>query len=178
MEQSDFVVVLNRVPPEGLSLSFRVDDARSAGIDLAVPLAGPLEADLEVHRIDGELRVTGEVRATVRLECSRCLRPFTLPVRGAVDAVFASRAAVAAEGDRELDEEDLDVQPLEHGAADLRGVIAEQVHLAIPIKPLCSEQCRGICPHCGADLAGGPCGCAPLQGDPRWEALRKLSVSG
>ena len=178
MEQSDFVVILNRVPPEGIDLSIRVDDPARAGIDLALPLDGALEADLEVRRLEGELHVSGEVRATVLLDCSRCLRSFPLPLRGAVEATFAPRAVVAEEGDRELAEEDLEVQPLEHGAADLRGVVAEQVHLAVPIKPLCSEDCRGICPRCGADHAGGPCGCPPPPGDPRWEALRKLAPTG
>jgi len=171
-------VFSNKLPPEGLDLSFSVEDPAAAGLELAVPLAGPLEADLEVRRLDGEIRVVGEVRATVLLECARCLGRFPFPVRGEVDTVFAPRQEVAAGGDRELAEEDLEVQPLEHGAADLRGVITEQVHLAIPIKPLCSDQCRGICPRCGRDLAAGPCGCPPPPGDPRWEALRKLSVSG
>jgi uncharacterized protein len=178
VEQSDFVVILNRLPPEGVELAIRVDDPARAGIELALPLDGPLEADLAVRRLEGELSVTGEVRATVLLECARCLRPFPLPVRGAVAAVFAPRAEAAGEGDRELEGDDLEVQPLEHGAADLRAVIAEQVHLAVPIKPLCAEDCRGICPQCGADHAGGPCGCAAPPGDPRWEALRKLAVPG
>ena len=58
----------------------------------------------------------------------------------------------------------------------LRGVIAEQIHLALPLKPLCREDCPGICPRCGRPGAEADCGCAPVAGDPRWEALKKLTV--
>jgi uncharacterized metal-binding protein YceD (DUF177 family) len=86
--------------------------------------------------------------------------------------------AKLVEGDHqhELAPDELEVEPLVQGGADLRGVIAEQIHLNLPLKPLCRDDCPGICPHCGRPGAGGPCGCAPAAGDSRWEALRKLKV--
>lgn len=177
MEHSDFVVYLNKVPPEGLGLSFEIADPARAGIDLGVRLDGPIRAEFDVQRFGSELRVAGTVGAAVRLECSRCLAPFVLPVESAVSVTFAPPAEAAGdEHQRELAEDELEIESLVQGAADLRGVIAEQIHLAVPLKPLCSEDCRGICPHCGKDLAGGPCGCRPAGVDPRWEALKKLTV--
>lgn len=178
MQRSDFVVFLHKVPPEGVSLSLEIDEPAKAGIRLDVAVDGPVGADLSVERFENELRVSGEVRANLRLECSRCLASFDLPVRSAVDALFAPPAAAAGEDQHELAADDLEVQPLEQGAADLRGLIAEQIHLAVPLQPLCSPDCRGICPRCGRDLAGGPCECRPEGADPRWEALRKLAVKG
>lgn len=173
------MVYLNKIPPEGLHRSWVIADPRAAGVDLAVPVEGPVTADFDVERFDGEMRVSGEVGATLRLDCSRCLAPFDLPVRSEVEAIFASRDEDAEEEGRELGANDLEVQFLDAaGGTDLRGVIAEHVHLALPLKPLCSPDCRGICPRCGADLAGGACGCPPTATDPRWEALRKLSVKG
>jgi uncharacterized protein len=151
VEHSDFIVYLNKIPPEGLDLTFEIADPARAGIDLRVPVDGQIRARFDVQRLGGEIRVSGSVAAGLRLECSRCLAPFVLPVDAEVGVSFAPRSA------------------------DLRGVIAEQIHLALPLKPLCSEDCRGICPRCGKEAAGD-CGCAPAGADPRWEALKKLTV--
>lgn len=178
MEHSEFIVYLNKLPPEGLDLEFEIEDPAKAGLALSVPVDGPVRARLNVQRLGNEMRVDGTVSAAVRLECSRCLAPFDLAVEGEVGVSFAPPSAVAddAEHQHELSADELDVEPLVQGGADLRGVIAEQIHLALPLKPLCSEECRGICPHCGREAAAGACGCAPPAGDPRWEALKKLTV--
>jgi uncharacterized protein len=176
VEHIDFVVYLNKIPPEGLDLSFEIADPARAGIDLQVPVEGPIRAQFDVQRLGGEIRVSGSVAAALRLECSRCLAPFVLPVDAGVGVSFAPRSAAAdEEHQHELSADELETEPLVQGGADLRGVIAEQIHLALPLKPLCSEDCRGICPRCGEETAG-ECGCAPAGGDPRWEALKKLTV--
>lgn len=178
MEHSDFIVYLNKLPPEGLELEYEIEDPAKAGIALSVPVEGPLRAHLSVQRLGNEMRVDGTVRATVRLACSRCLTAFPFVIEGEVGVSFAPPSAVAADDEHqhELSPDELDLEPLVQGGADLRGVVAEQVHLALPLKPLCSDDCRGICPHCGRDAAAGDCGCAPPAGDPRWEALKKLTV--
>lgn len=178
MEHNDFIVYLSKIPPEGLDLAFEIADPGKAGVELSVPVAGPIRACLDVQRFGKELRVSGSVEATLRLECSRCLAAFELPMLGEVAVSFAPRAVdTHEEHQHELSEEELDVLPLVQGGGDLRGVIAEQIHLAIPIKPLCSDDCRGLCPRCGRDPASGACGCAPAGADPRWEALGKLTIS-
>lgn len=177
MDRNDFIVFLHKIPPEGLLLSWEIAGAREAGIVLDVPLEGPLSAEFRVERFGAEMRVSGTVRATAILECSRCLSPFPLPIDGRVEASFAPRAKQEGEESHELSEDDLEVEPLVGGATDLRTLIAEQIHLALPMKPLCSSGCRGICPRCGSDLVDGSCGCAPTGGDPRWEALKKLTIS-
>ena len=180
MEHSDFIVYLNKIPPEGLGISFEIEDPARAGITLGVRVDGPIRARFDVQRLGNEIHVTGGVRAALRLECSRCLAPFVLPVDSEVDVSFAPPSSVAPDDEHqhELSQDELEVEALVGGGADLRGVVAEQIHLALPLKPLCSEDCRGICPHCGQEVAAGPCGCTPAGGDPRWEALRKLTVPG
>jgi uncharacterized protein len=177
MEHSDFVVLLNKVPPEGLETSFEIANPAGIGIDVAVPLEGPIVAEFEIQRLGNEIQVEGTVRATVRLQCSRCLEPFSYAVAGEVASTFAPPAKVV-EGDHqhELAQDELEVEPLVQGGADLRGIIAEQIHLNLPLKPLCREDCPGICPHCGRPTVDGACGCAPAAGDSRWEALKKLKV--
>jgi uncharacterized protein len=61
---------------------------------------------------------------------------------------------------------------------DLTGELRQAVLIDIPIRSLCSETCRGLCPTCGADREVEPCGCADDPVDPRWEALRKASGPG
>lgn len=177
MKRADFIVLLNKIPPEGEERSFEIADPAGAGIEIAAPLEGPLRADFQIQRLGKEIQVSGTVNATVRLQCSRCLAPFSFPVSGEVDATFAPPPK-AAEGEHqhELAEDELEVEPLVQGGADLRGVIAEQIHLNLPLKPLCREDCPGICPHCGRPVAAGDCGCAPAPADSRWEALKKLKV--
>jgi len=150
MERFDFIVLLNKIPTEGLERSYEIANPSGAGIDLAVPLEGPINADFEIQRLGNEIQVTGTVRATARLQCSRCLAPFAHAVAGSVEATFAPPPKLV-EGDHqhELAQDELEVEPLVQGGADLRGVIAEQIHLNLPLKPLCREDCPGICPHCG-----------------------------
>jgi len=175
MEHSSFIVVLSKIPPEGLERSYKIADPARAGIEIAAPLEGPIAADFAIERLGNEIQVTGTVCTTVRLQCSRCLAPFSFPVAGDVAAMFVPPAKDdEGEHQHELAEGELEVEPLVQGGADLRGIIAEQIHLNLPLKPLCRDDCPGICPHCGS--AAGGCGCAPPAGDPRWEALKKLTV--
>jgi uncharacterized protein len=177
MEHSDFVVLLNKIPPEGLERSYEIANPAGVGIEIAVALEGPIVASFEIERLGNEVQVTGTVSATALLQCSRCLTPFRYPLGGEVEATFAPPAKLAeGEHQHELTQDELEVEPLVQGGADLRGVIAEQIHLNIPLKPLCREDCPGICPHCGRPAGAGECGCAPVAGDSRWEALRKLKV--
>lgn len=178
MDRSDFIVFLHKIPPEGLQLSWVIAESRLAGMDLAIPLQGPIAAEFKVERFGHEIHVNGEVRGTFLLECSRCLRSFPQPFQGEVQATFAPPSKADGDETHELTAEELEVAPLIGGGADLRGLIAEQIHLALPIQPLCSRDCRGICPHCGRDLALGACVCAPEGGEPRWEALKKLAIKG
>ena len=137
---------------------------------LAVPLEGPINADFEIQRLGNEIQVTGTVRATARLQCSRCLAPFDYAVAGTVEATFAPPAKLV-EGDHqhELAQDELEVEPLIQGGADLRGVIAEQIHLNLPLKPLCREDCPGICPHCGAQYDKTGClDCGALHPIGEW----------
>jgi uncharacterized protein len=177
MEHSDFVVLLNKIPPEGLEREFEIANPAAAGIELSVPLAAPIRAHFEVERLGNEIRVHGTVGTSVRLECSRCLAPFAHEVDADVDAMFAPQSKDEdEEHQHELAPDELEVQPLVEGGADLRGVIAEHIHLALPLKPLCRESCVGLCPRCGREAAAGHCGCEPAGVDPRWEALKKLTV--
>ena len=127
--------------------------------DEPVRFAGVLEA---VH--DGIL-VTGTVRTRWHGRCRRCLEP----AEG--ELVVEVRELCVEHGDDEttyaLGHEELDLEPIVHDACILE----------LPLAPLCSEECLGLCPECGANRNTEPCGCAAVS-DPRWSALRLLADGG
>lgn len=159
-------------------------------VDLHAAADGPVEtnaevaaddpafADLEIAptrpvRVSGRLMASGpgsyywegRVRTEVRVVCRRCLAAVTAPVDDAVRLLFT-------EDDDNNDPSAVTIPP--HAAElELADVIREVLILAAPEYPLCREDCRGLCPRCGADLNDGPCGCRP-DTDPRWVALHGL----
>ena len=135
-------------------------EARATAEELQLPAAewpGEVEASLGLDRTGDLVSVRGRVRSSARLECVRCLRSFELPLT--VDlTVVADRA-----GSRVRLEEDLEADDymLFHDGRelDLSEQVREALLLELPITPHCREDCRGLCPRCGADLNQGACGC-------------------
>ena len=96
-----------------------------------------------------------------------------------VDAPFElryvpQRRATPARSEREIAEDDLTTAFYQEGALDVIDLLREQFQLALPMKPLCSEACRGLCPECGANLNRTECECKPVWEDPRLAALKGL----
>ena len=107
------------------------------------------------------------------LRCVRCLETVALPVSSDLDLLIQIGGAEAAAEERALEEQDLGIIFLENPLLDTRPILIEQIQLGVPMKPLCKEDCAGLCPSCGADLNQGPCGCREVT-DPRWGALAAL----
>jgi uncharacterized protein len=173
---SDFVVFLDQIPPDGLVRDLEIPDAESAGFDLALPQEGPLRVHLAISRHGNEVLVRGKVALDVGLECSRCLRSFSTALESELERYLEEAKGCGGDEEGDLTEEEIDIDPLERGVIDLREMIAEQIHLSLPVKPLCEENCRGLCPRCGVDLNKETCSCAVDETDPRWEALKQLKV--
>lgn len=128
-----------------------------------------------IYKDDKTVFFNGEVTATLDLSCSRCLKQFEMGIKEDVMAVFMPRASMSAVVDEvEVTQEDVDVQLYDEDELDLFGPAHDQVALAVPMRPLCAESCKGLCPRCGHDLNEGPCGCAEPVGDSRFAALKKL----
>lgn len=138
-------------------------------------VAAPVELSMEVQKAGRDTyQATG--RATTRLEmaCSRCLEPFEMPVDAAFNLRYVPLAENTGEGEREVAEEDLATAYYREGLLDVNEMLREQFQLALPMKPLCGEECRGLCPECGANLNRAACDCVPKWEDPRLAALRGL----
>ncbi len=109
------------------------------------------------------------------LRCDRCLGPVTVPVTSEVDLLLLLHDGEEEKEERELAGEDLGIRFLEEEELDTRPISIEQLHLGVPMKPLCRDDCAGLCGTCGADLNPGPCDCRSA-GDPRWSALAALAA--
>jgi uncharacterized metal-binding protein YceD (DUF177 family) len=129
----------------------------------------------DVHRQDtARYRVVGHLTGELELTCSRCLEPFTLPVATEFDLRYVPRTENVGEGEREVEEDDLATAFYSEDQIDLEHLILEQFQLALPMKPLCTTACKGLCPQCGTNLNTGACNCAGKWIDPRLEALKNF----
>ncbi|HEX6966006.1 MAG TPA: DUF177 domain-containing protein, partial [Gemmatimonadaceae bacterium] len=116
----------------------------------------------------GRFYWSGRIEGTANLACSRCLTPVTAQVSDDVHLFFV-------EADDEVAEDpDAFRLPPRAQVVDVRPAIREQWLLSAPSFAVCREECKGICPKCGADLNAGPCGCSTQEPDHRWDALRNL----
>jgi len=92
-----------------------------------------------------------------------------------VDVRYLPHRVNTGEGEHEISDEDLSIAFYRDDEIDLGGLVREQLHLAAPMKPLCDEQCRGLCPSCGVNRNGEACGCDTGWRDPRFDALRTFA---
>ena len=143
-----------------------------AELDIDDPqLAGDVHVELTLESTLDDIDVRGELTVAWSDECRRCLRPLSGAVHISVDERYAEGATNSTDpGDRA----DLDTFPITNGQIDLRPIVREGVLLGRPDAALCRDDCPGLCPNCGADLAVGPCGCEPAVGDERWAVLDQL----
>ena len=116
----------------------------------------------------------GQVQTTLELVCSRCLEPYTMAVAPSFDLRYQPRTANTGEGEREIEEDDLSTAFYENETIDLGQLMREQFYLVLPMKPLCREECLGLCSVCGTNLNRGTCTCQHAWEDPRLAVLKAL----
>jgi uncharacterized protein len=138
-------------------------------------VVAPVELSLDIEKL-GEEAFGVKGRAVTRLEvtCSRCIEPFEVPVTAAFDLRYVPHVENTGEGEREVGEDDLATAFYRDGALDVIELIREQFMLALPMKPLCSDDCKGLCQQCGTNLNKAQCECAPSWADPRLAPLKSL----
>ena len=143
-------------------------------IDDAYRVVAPVRLDFDVHKDKDRFRIEGTVNTELELPCSRCLEPFRMPIDARFDLRYHPAAEMALEQEREVADEDLETSYYRDDQIDLNELLREQFYLALPMKPLCRDDCRGLCPQCGTNLNTGACDCAAAWEDPRLAALKKL----
>jgi uncharacterized protein len=141
-------------------------------------VVAPVDLAFTVHKDHDRFRLVGTLTTTLELRCSRCLEPFLMPVAAAFDLRYLPEGVGAADGDESEDGElgDDDTSAAYYGdeEIDLGALIREQFYLALPMKPLCREDCKGLCPQCGTNLNTDTCRCQIVWEDPRLAGLKAL----
>ncbi|MFF8833654.1 YceD family protein [Streptomyces sp. NPDC015131] len=172
---------LGRRPGALQRISRTVEAPADLGIDgvIGVPQGSPVELDLRLESVMEGVLVTGTARASAEGECVRCLEPLRQDVAADFQEMFSypdidDRGRHAASGDDA--EEDEDIIPLEDGMFDLEPVLRDAAVLALPMQPVCREDCAGLCAECGANLNDDPDHHHDAV-DMRWAALQGLADS-
>ena len=129
------------------------------------PLPEPVHACGQVANLHGAVRITMEVTGVLHFLCDRCTRPYEFEFCYPLDAMVTTDPA-AEETDELIYAKDSRIDLTEQA-----GIL---IGLHMPFKHLCKEDCKGLCPICGADRNEVDCGCKPDRRDPRWDALREL----
>ena len=136
-----------------------------------MPAGGDLDLDLRLESVMEGVLVSGQVTATVTGECSRCLEPVSEELQVRLQELYAYEGKGAeAAGDDDEDE-----SRMEGDFLDLEPALRDAVVLALPLTPLCDEDCSGLCVDCGERLDDLPEDHTHDATDPRWAALRGLT---
>jgi uncharacterized protein len=151
----------------------RVGKQETVDLNVDHVFAGDLElthlrGELDLVRVADGILIQGEIQAEAKTECTRCLSPYYEPITIELeDTIGLPGSELTPERPVRVDEE---------GWADLEPLVREYAWLGLPVRPLCSPDCQGICPECGGNRNLGECTCEDVVSiDPRWEALRKLT---
>ncbi|HUL73580.1 MAG TPA: DUF177 domain-containing protein [Vicinamibacterales bacterium] len=137
-------------------------------------LAAPVELTGEVRKDAQKVRLTGRIRTTLECDCGRCLEPFAVPIDANVDVLLLPASENSGDAEQEVSEDDLGVSYYKDDVLDLGELMREQFYLALPMKPLCREDCKGLCPVCGINRNRETCTCDATWVDPRMEALKRF----
>ena len=140
-------------------------------------VSAPVALAFDVFKDKAQFRLIGSVKTTLELTCSRCLEPFRWPVDAQFDLRYQPHAHNTGEVEREIEEDDLSTAFYEEEEIDLGQLMREQFYLSLPMKPLCREDCQGLCLVCGTNLNRGICSCKRDWEDPRLAALRLLKTT-
>jgi len=134
----------------------------------------PLQVHIEYYRSGADLFFQGRVSGMIEGHCSRCLKSYSFPLDKEFDFVLAPDTTSAK--NKELSADELGLSFYRGDELNLEPLIREQVLLALPTRPLCDDNCRGLCPTCGVDLNERECRCHDSHSDPRMAIFRDMKV--
>ena len=161
-------IVIPDIPEEGIIVELE----EKISIE-GFSVTSPVKAELEVNKTVNEVMVTGSLYVELEMECSRCLKGLRQAQDIPISVVYHPAEEIGSEK-HGLHDDEMDMGFYTGEELDLLELIQEQILLSVQMKPLCNEDCKGICPRCGIDLNIGTCTCVQKEIDPRLEVLKKL----
>lgn len=162
-------ILLSDITEDGLDTEFN----ETIETDV-IRMLSPLKAKLRIDKVSSEILVNGSLSALVEMQCSRCLNNFTNKTDININVVYHPVEELKGEDRHEIKDDELDTGFYRDEQLDISELLKEQLILSLPMKPLCSESCRGICFRCGKNLNIDSCECRQEEPDPRLAKLKKL----
>lgn len=135
---------------------------------------GAMRGTVSLAKHGHDILVRGHLQGHLNLSCGRCLDPFAPSLETAFDLLLVPAPQGAAPEEEELSAAQLDLDFYSGETVDLEAIIREQIILMVPLKPLCQENCRGLCPICGVNLNRETCSCQAEKSDYPFAQLAKL----
>ena len=174
VQLADEPLLLNESLPEG-EIDY-APDVRQIG---PLTLNGKAELIVE-HRGHKEfvqdIRLRAHFEGSFELLCARSLEPVLTPLAGDFDLIYRPAAVETDAGERAITEDETEIGYYEKSGLLLEDAVREQVLLNLPGRALCREECKGLCPQCGANRNTTHCDCTEAPADPRWGALAGLNT--
>ena len=167
------IVDLTQLRQPETDLSRRYEPLAFEGRTSEFRVVASVALRLKAQKDRDRFRLVGRLSTALELACSRCLEPFALPVDADFDVRYLPQSENTGD-EREIEEDDLSVAFYRDDVVDLGQLMEEQFYLAVPMKPLCRADCKGLCPNCGANLNAETCGCQARWEDPRLAGLKAL----
>ena len=166
------ILKLDDIPPEGLELEIELEPE--------APELDPFSAArlvtgiFSIRRTGSQVLVQGAINGSLHQDCSRCLKSYLHNIDEKFSIELRPISFLGDGEELELTGDDLNVEFFRGEDLDLGHLLLEHLSLSLPMKPLCSEDCVGICSVCGNDGGSGLCSCDETGIDPRWKALEAL----
>ena len=146
----------------------------------AEPLVASGRAQLvQEHRgprqVLDDVRLTGQLATQVEIQCARCLEPVRRAVQRDFELLYRPLGADRGKEEAAVSPDESEIGYYQGEGLVLEDVLREQLLLAAPMRAVCRDDCKGLCPQCGRNLNTAKCDCPPPQADPRWKALKDLN---
>jgi len=158
-------------PPDAIDLG---EDVRQQTALQAEGRADLVEEHHGKHLVVQDIRLKGSLETELQVACARCLEPVGLPVQRSFDLLYRPLGTDAGHKELSVTDAEAEIGYYQGEGLLLEDALREQVLLAIPLKAVCREDCKGLCPHCGKNLNESACSCADELEDPRWAALKDI----
>lgn len=126
------------------------------------------------HEKIQDIRLAGNLSTSLELLCARCLEPLAHEIVHQFDLLYRPLGTDAGKEEISVTSAEAEVGYYQGEGLLLEDTLREQVLLCVPLKAICREDCKGLCPHCGANLNQQQCSCAETLADPRWAALKEI----
>ena len=178
-------ILIEQIKEEGLVFEFEKSAAAFPVLAEMVDngeweFLAPIRIALRAFRVVDMIEIEGNIETSVRLPCSRCLRPFETYLKPHFALTYMRRATDIIEDTEpkevELSAEDMGIVYFQGEKINLKDAIQEQVIMEFPLRALCKQDCKGLCPRCGADLNEDPCDCDRRSWPGKFDVLKNLKL--